>query len=248
MTPPRIFILGGTSAIAQAYARLRAAEGAGFTLFGRHEERLRAVAKDLEACGARQSEICVADLADISAIETTLDAALSQFGKPDEIVIAYGALGIQDESVRDLSVARDIFDVNFTSAALWVLGILRRHEHGAPLTVVGIGSVAGDRGRASNFIYGSAKAGFARFLEGLAQQYDGTEIRIITVKPGLVDTPMTATFVKQGPLWASPERIAKDMHRGVVKRRRVIYTPSFWWAVMMIIRHLPWFIFKRLKV
>lgn len=248
MTPARIFILGGTSAIAQAYARLRAAEGAGFVLFGRHEERLRAVAKDIEASGAKQSEIHVVDLADIAAIEATIDAALSQFGKPDEVMIAYGALGAQANAADDLAVARDIFDVNFTSAALWVLGILKRYDKGVPLTIVGIGSVAGDRGRASNFIYGSAKAGFACFLEGLAQKYDGTGVHVITVKPGLVDTPMTAAFVKQGPLWATPERIARDMQRGIARNRRVIYTPSFWWAVMMIIRHLPWFVFKRLKV
>jgi short-subunit dehydrogenase len=248
MTSPRIFILGGTSAIAQAYARLRGAEGAGFVLLGRHADRLRAVAKDLEACGARQSEIYATDLADIAAIESTLDVVLSQFGKPDEVLIAYGALGVQANTAHDLAAARDIFDVNFTSAALWVLGILKRHENGVPLTIVGIGSVAGDRGRASNFTYGSAKAGFARFLEGLAQKYDGTGVHIITVKPGLVDTPMTAAFIKQGPLWATPERIARDMQRGVVRNQRVIYTPSFWWVIMMIIRHLPWFVFKRLKV
>jgi decaprenylphospho-beta-D-erythro-pentofuranosid-2-ulose 2-reductase len=114
---------------------------------------------------------------------------------------------------------------------------------------VGIGSVAGDRGRASNFIYGSAKAAFDRFLEGLQQKYAGSSVRVVRVKPGFVDTPMTAAIEnKGGPLWATPERVAVDIERAVLKGRRVVYAPWFWWVIMMIIRHLPWFIFRRLKI
>ena len=141
-----------------------------------------------------------------------------------------------------------VIDSNFTSAALWILALLKDRPEGHKLTIVGIGSVAGDRGRASNFIYGSAKAGFDRFLEGLAHKYDGSPVRIVRVKPGFVDTPMTAGIEKGGPLWAKPDQVAADIERAVEKGRRIVYTPWFWWPIMMIVRHLPWFVFRRLKI
>lgn len=244
----RILVLGATSAIAQAYARRRAAEGIGFVLAGRHEDRLAAIAADLVARGAASAEPLVIDLANIDGIEEAVRAAAARFGAPDEVVIAYGVLGEQAKSEQDLAAARLGLDTNFTSVALWVLALLKDRPPAAPFTIVAIGSVAGDRGRASNFIYGSAKAGLDRFLEGLAQKYDGSPVRVIRVKPGFVDTPMTAAIKKGGPLWATPDRVAADIHRAVVKGKRVVYTPWFWWPIMMIIRHLPWFVFKRLKV
>lgn len=244
----RILILGATSAIAQAYARRRAAQGCGFILAGRHEERLASIAADLKVCGAPSSECFIADLAALDHIEESARALRARFGEPDEVVVAYGTLGEQTAAEQDLSVARALIDTNFTSAALWILALLKTRPPATPFTVVGIGSVAGDRGRASNFIYGAAKGALDRFLQGLTQKYDGTPVRIITVKPGFVDTPMTAGIKKGGPLWATPDRIAADIERAVVTGRRVVYTPWFWWLIMMIIRHLPWFVFKRLKV
>ena len=113
--------------------------------------------------------------------------------------------------------------------------------------MIGLGSVAGDRGRASNFIYGMAKAGFERFLEGLAHKYAGSPIRILIVKPGLVDTPMTAGIPKGGFLWSTPDRVAGDIVKAVARGKRRIYTPWFWQFIMLIIRWLPWFVFRRLK-
>jgi decaprenylphospho-beta-D-erythro-pentofuranosid-2-ulose 2-reductase len=241
----KILILGATSAIAQAYARRRAAQGCEFILAGRREDRLAAIVADLKACGAASAEIFVADLAAVDKIESASRALRAQF---DEVVIAYGVLGKHASAERDLEQARQLIDSNFTSAALWILGILKDHPEATPLTIVGIGSVAGDRGRASNFIYGSAKAGFDRLLEGLQQKYAGSAIRVIRVKPGFVDTPMTADYQKGGPLWATPDRVAADIERAVGKGRRVVYSPWFWWVIMMIIRHLPWFVFRRLKI
>jgi short-subunit dehydrogenase len=114
--------------------------------------------------------------------------------------------------------------------------------------LVVIGSVAGDRGRARNFVYGSAKSGLDRFVEGLQQAYAGTMLRLVRVKPGFVDTPITAHFTKGGPLWATPERVAADIERAVDRGRAVVYTPWFWWLIMMIIRHLPRVVFHRLKI
>ena len=244
----KILILGATSSIAQAYARRRASQGCSFILAARREGRLAAIAADLTASGAAGAETFVADLAAIDRIEGSVADLRARFGVFDEVVIAYGVLGEQAAAEQDLAQARALIDNNFTSAALWILALLNTRPENASLTVVGIGSVAGDRGRASNFIYGSAKAAFDRFLEGLAHKYDGSAVRIIRVKPGFVDTPMTAGIEKGGPLWAAPDRVAADIERAVAKGRRVVYTPWFWWMIMMVIRHLPWFVFRRLKI
>ena len=244
-----ILILGATSAIAEAYARRRAAGGARFILAGRNAERLAAIAADLTACGAASAESFAADLAAIDAIESNARTLRARFGAIDEVVIAYGVLGEQALAEQDLHQARDLIDVNFTSAALWLLALLKERPEAAALTIVGIGSVAGDRGRARNFIYGSAKGAFDRFLEGLQHKHAGTGVRIVRVKPGYVDTPMTAAVEdKGGALWATPDRVAADIVRAVTNGHRVVYTPWFWWVIMMIIRHLPWFVFRRLKI
>jgi len=245
----RILVLGATSAIAQAYARRRAAQGASFILAARREDRLAAIAADLKACGAASAEVLVADLAASGEITRHVEDLGARFGFPDEVVVAYGLLGEQAQAEADIALTRALLETNFTSAALWILALLKDRPAKQAMTIVGIGSVAGDRGRGSNFIYGSAKAGFDRFLEGLQQKYDGTDVRIVRVKPGFVDTPMTAAIEnKSGPLWATPDRVAADIERAVAKGRRVIYTPWFWWVIMMIIRHLPWFVFRRLKI
>jgi decaprenylphospho-beta-D-erythro-pentofuranosid-2-ulose 2-reductase len=243
-----ILILGATSAIAQAYARRRALERTAFVLVARHPERLAVVAADLVARGAASAEGVVLDLAAIDSIEASAKMLWSRFGDIDEVLIAYGILGDQNEAETNLAAARNVFDTNFTSVALWILALLNQRAAAAPITVVAIGSVAGDRGRASNFIYGSAKGGLERLLEGLAQKYDGSAVRIVMVKPGFVDTPMTSGIRKGGPLWASPDQIAADIQHAVSRGSRIVYTPWFWWPIMTIIRHLPWFLFKHLKV
>jgi len=244
----RILILGATSAIAQAYARRRAAQGCTFILAGRREDRLAAIAADLKACGAGAAESFVIDLAAVDGIEEGMGTLHARFGEFDEAVIAYGVLGEQSRAEQDLALTRTLIDTNFTSAAMWTLALLKDRAAATAFTVVGIGSVAGERGRASNFIYGSTKAAFDRVLEGLQQKHDGTSVRIIRVKPGFVDTPMTNGMAKGGPLWATPDRVAADIDRAVARGRRVVYTPWFWWVIVVIIRHLPWFVFRRLKI
>jgi short-subunit dehydrogenase len=241
----KILILGATSGIAQAYARRRAARNA-FVLAGRHEERLKGIAADLVASGATSAESFVVDLAAIDGIEAAVAALRTRFGDPDEVVIAYGHAGEREKSEQDIALARLVLDTNFTSAALWALALLKGRAAG-PFTIIAIGSVAGDRGRGSNFVYGSSKGGFDRFFEGLAHKYAGTDVHILRVKPGYVDTPMTAGMTKTA-LFATPDKVAADIERAVTKRRQVLYTPWFWWLIMLIIRNLPWFVFRRLKV
>lgn len=243
-----VVVLGATSAIAQAYARRRAAAGTRFVLAGRQEERLKVVAGDLLARGAASAEPVTMDLAATGEIERAVEMIHARFGAPQEIVIAYGILGEQAALERDLAAARAALEVNFTSAALWLLAFLKRRDAAEPLTAIVIGSVAGDRGRRTNFIYGAAKGGLDIFVQGLAHAYAGTPVRFVMVKPGFVDTPMTAAIPKGGPLWSSPDRVAADIERAVRRGARVVYTPWFWWLIMAIIRRLPWFVFRRLKI
>src|SRR4051812_18104984 len=144
----KVLILGATSAIAQAYARRRASSGAHFLLAGRREDRLTAIAADLRACGAASAETHMVDLAAINGIAAQMRDIRARFGEPDEVVIAYGVLGQQTDAEDDLAQARALIDSNFTSAALWILALVKDRPEAHKLTIIGIGSVAGDRGRA----------------------------------------------------------------------------------------------------
>jgi len=248
MTDRHVWILGATSAIAHAYARRRAELGASLLLFGRNEVHLRANAADLLARGAKAASVRCCDLARPLDYDAMLANLMASEGPADEVLIAYGILEQRGRSAGDVAYARDVIETNFTSVVCWLLAIIARWDRGRPLTLIVIGSVAGDRGRGSNFVYGAAKGGLDRFLEGLQHAFAGTKLRVVRIKPGFVDTPMTAHLVKGGFLWAMPDRIAADIERAADRGRAVVYSPWFWWPLMMIIRHLPRFIFHRLKI
>lgn len=248
MTPQCILILGATSAIAHAYARRKALEGAVLVLAGRNDAALQANAADLRARGASAVDVVVADLADSSAIPEAVGRCAGAAGF-DQVLLAYGILGDQARAEADLAFARNVIDVNFTSAALWLLALLQAQPAARPLTLLVIGSVAGDRGRRSNFVYGAAKGGLERFVEGLQHARAGTPARIVLIKPGFVDTPMTDGVAgKGGPLWATPDAVAADIDKAAKSGKPVVYTPWFWWFIMTIIRSLPRAIFNRVKI
>ena len=237
-----------TSAIAHAYARRKALEGAALVLAGRRQDVLDANAADLTARGAASVAVVAADLADLSSIEATLEACRVHLSAFDEVLLAYGILGEQGRAETDLAHARALIDVNFTSAALWLLA-LAKNAANAPMTVLVIGSVAGDRGRKTNFVYGSAKGGLERFVEGLQHANAAGPLRVVLIKPGFVDTPMTDTVAgKGGPLWASADTVAGDIVKAARSSKPVVYTPWFWWGIMTIIRNLPRAIFNRLSI
>ena len=242
-----LWVLGGTSAIAQAYARLRAAQGVRVVLVGRNAAHLQANADDLAARGGPAA----VETLDLVA-ETDRAGAVARMaaahGFPDEVLVAYGILGEQPRALTDLDHARQIIEANYTSVALWLLAIAAAHDPARPLTLAVIGSVAGDRGRSSNFVYGSAKGGLDRFLEGLQHGGGRPNLTVVRIKPGFVDTPMTAGLAKGGPLWAKPEKIAADIARAVDRGTALVYTPWFWRWIMLIIRHLPRFVFDRMKI
>jgi NAD(P)-dependent dehydrogenase (short-subunit alcohol dehydrogenase family) len=242
-----VLVLGATSAIAAAYCRRIAPSGAQFVLVGRNPGRLKAVALDLKARGAADAVAMPSDLADMADCAPRF-AAFIEGGTPDEVIIAYGVLGRQEVAETDPGEARRIIDVNFTSAALWLQVAAAALTGDKPRSIVVIGSVAGDRGRRSNYVYGSAKAGLDVFAEGLAHRLHGGNVHVLTVKPGFVDTPMTAHIDRGGPLWAKPERVAADIERAVRRRRRVLYTPWFWRPIMFVVRIVPRPLFYRTRL
>ncbi|AVY67931.1 SDR family oxidoreductase [Xanthomonas translucens] len=240
----RVLIIGATSAIAEATARRYAARGAAIHLLGRQAARLEAIAADLSVRGARSSS-GVLDVNDGAQHGAAFDAAWSALGGVDVVLIAHGTL--PDQAACDASVELSLreFATNGTSTIALCAALAPRLAAGATLAV--ISSVAGDRGRASNYLYGSAKAAVSAYLSGLGQRLRPAGINVLTIKPGFVDTPMTAAF-KKGALWAKPDQIAQGIVRAVDRRRAVAYLPGFWWAIMFIITSIPEFVFRRIKL
>ncbi|MBO9739102.1 SDR family oxidoreductase [Xanthomonas axonopodis pv. begoniae] len=240
----RVLIIGATSAIAEATARRYAARGAAIHLLGRQAARLEAIAADLSVRGAKSS-IGVLDVNDGARHDDAFDAAWSALGGVDVVLIAHGTL--PDQAACDASVELSLreFATNGISTIALCAALAPRLAAGATLAV--ISSVAGDRGRASNYLYGSAKAAVSAYLSGLGQRLRQEGINVLTIKPGFVDTPMTAAF-KKGALWAKPDQIAKGIVRAVDGRRAVAYLPGFWWAIMFIIKSIPEFVFRRIKL
>lgn len=244
----RVIILGATSAIAAATARLYAKEGADLLLVGRRADRLALIAADLTLRGAARAEIVVRDLSAMAEINTAFASFVAMLGGVDHVLIAYGILGDQTAAERDPPAAETMLRVNFTSAAAWALAAAETLERQGRGSLVVLGSVAGDRGRRGNFIYGAAKAGLATLVEGIAHRFAGTGARAVIVKPGPTITPMTEGFVRKGLLWASPEQVAVAVRRAADRGGPVTYAPWFWGCIMLIIRFLPTSIFNRLNI
>jgi len=245
---PRIAIFGATSAIAQAVARAYAARGARFFLVARDAGKLDAVHADLLARGAAQSRTRAADLSRTAPHRELVDAAADALAGIDVALIPHGTLSDQARCQQSFEEAQRALDVNFTSAASLVHELVNRFEKRGQGMVVVLGSVAGDRGRQSNYVYGAAKGALALYLQGVRHRVHGTNVRVLTVKPGFVDTPMTAAFPK-GALWASPERVARDIVRAIdAGASREIYVPGFWRAIMALVRAVPERIFVRTRL
>lgn len=245
--PKRIAVLGAASAIAAAAARLWAAQGAHLALVGRNGDRLQAIAADLRARGAASADPVVADCASADAVATLDDIADSRGGL-DIVLLAYGALGDQSELERDPKAAADLLHTNFVSAAEWCLAAANRFERQRSGALIVIGSVAGDRGRKSNYVYGASKAGLGVLVQGLAHRLSKSGARAVLVKPGFVDTPMTAHVAKKGLLWAQPAAIGQAILRAAERGGPVAYAPFYWRGIMTIIRGVPASIFHKTEL
>jgi short-subunit dehydrogenase len=242
----KVLVFGATSAIAEATARILAARGDALYLVGRRAEALEAMAADLKIRGACKVAVQVMDANDYNAHESMLNHAEQLLGGLDTVLIAHGTLSDQKacESSVDLTL-REIHNNALSVVALLtrVAGLFEAQRTGA---IAVISSIAGDRGRKGNYVYGSAKALVTAFASGLRQRLYKSGVDVITIKPGLVDTPMTATFHK-GLLWAKPQQVAAGIVRALDSRATVVYLPSFWRIIMLIVRAIPERMFRRMS-
>jgi decaprenylphospho-beta-D-erythro-pentofuranosid-2-ulose 2-reductase len=241
-----VLVLGGTSEIARGIAMAYAAAGWRIVLAGRNRAGCERNARDLVARYAASVQVAEFDVGEAERFEQML-AGLPEF--PDSVVCVVGMLGDQVRAQADLALARDILRVNFEGPAL-ILGLVaERMAARGRGTIVGVGSVAGDRGRASNYLYGAAKAGFAAFLSGLRNRLASRGVHVLTVKPGYVRTRMTDAMALPGPLTADPRDVGEAVYRAAeLSRRNIIYVRPVWRLAMGIIGLIPESLFKRLRL
>jgi decaprenylphospho-beta-D-erythro-pentofuranosid-2-ulose 2-reductase len=246
-SPLNILVLGATSAIAQATIRIYAARHASFYLVARNPEKLAAAAADAQVRGASKVHTQAFDLDDIGRHAALLAEVRQQFAHIDIALLAHGVLGDQAEAERDFTVTEAILHTNFLSVVSLATHLANEFEQQKKGTLAVISSVAGDRGRKSNYVYGTSKAAVTVFLQGLRNRLDRQGVQVLTIKPGFVATPMTA-HLKQGLLFASPHKIASGIAAAIEHRKDVVYLPWFWRPIMLIIRSVPERIFKRLNL
>jgi len=244
--PRRVLALGATSAIAEATLRLLAETSASFYLVGRNPDKLAAVQADLLTRGAAAASTIAVDLDDTSLHPAVVSQAIAALGTIDLALIAHGVLGDQQQAQADYGAAERVLRTNLLSAVSLIGGLANYFAAENRGTIAVISSVAGDRGRKSNYVYGASKGGLNVYLDGLRHRLHGTGVHVLTIKPGFVATPMTA-HLPPSPLFASPKRVGADILRAIEKGKKVAYTPPFWWGIMLVVRSLPGFIFNRLN-
>jgi decaprenylphospho-beta-D-erythro-pentofuranosid-2-ulose 2-reductase len=248
ITPPRkILVLGATSGIAEATCRIWAFQGASLFLVARNAEKLAAVAADLKTRGASYVDTAIADLDDTEQHPALLAHAVNSLTGMDIAYLAHGVLGDQAEAERDFNTAAQILHTNFVapvSLLTWLANFCVQRRAG---TLAVISSVAGDRGRKSNYLYGSSKAGLSAFLGGLRNRVDREGVTVLTIKPGPVKTAMTANMPKSEK-FADVESVAESIVSAIDKRKDILYVPFQWQPIMFIIRNIPERIFKKLNL
>lgn len=242
----RILVLGATSAIAEHCARRWAARGDALHLVARDAGRLAAVAADLRTRGAARVGTACADLDLTDGHAALLDAAERGLGGLDVVLVAFGVLPDQRACERSVDLALSSVRTNALSVIALLTLVAERLEQRGAGTIAVISSVAGDRGRADNYVYGCAKALVSAFASGLRQRLHQAGVSVLTVKPGFVDTPMTAHLPK-GALWAQPAAVAAAITAAIDRRADVVYVPAFWRAVMALVKAVPETAFKRLR-
>lgn len=245
--PVRLLIIGASSAIALAVARRYAARGARLVLVGRREAALQADAADLRLRGAAEVHCEVLDVLDETRHAEVLARAWSRWDGLDLALLAHGTLPDQAAAQRSAALTLAGFDTNARSVLALLTGLADYFEQQGHGAIGVISSPAGQRGRASNYVYGAAKAAVSVFCSGLRHRLFRSGVRVVTILPGFVDTPMTADFPK-GPLWATPERVARDIERGLEHANGELYTPGFWRLIMAIVTRLPQALFLRSKL
>ncbi len=240
----KILIIGATSAIARETARCFAAAGDALFLVARDPEKLTAVANDLKARGASRVESFEMDANDFDRHGLILHEAEEILEGLDIVLIAHGTLPDQKACEASFAETEKELRTNFLSVVALVTHLANDFEKKGAGTIAVITSVAGDRGRPSNYVYGAAKGATSIFLSGVRARLAKSNVAVVDVRPGFVDTPMTAA-IKKNALFASPEAVGRGVYRAILKKKSVVYLPWFWRWVMAAVRFIPEFIFKK---
>jgi decaprenylphospho-beta-D-erythro-pentofuranosid-2-ulose 2-reductase len=243
----RVLIIGATSAIAQEVAKIYAIDGSQIFLVARNSQKLEQVAQDLIVRGADSIEMLSLDLADFERHEEIVTSTDKLLGGIDIALIAHGTLPDQKACEINVHDTLQELQINFLSTVSLLTLLANYFEKQGSGCIAVISSVAGDRGRQSNYVYGAAKGGLSIFLQGLRNRLSKAGICVLTIKPGFVITPMTAEF-KKSILWAQPKKVANDIVSAIRKRKNVLYVPWFWRWIMLVIRAIPENIFKRMSL
>ena len=243
----KLMVIGATSAIAHETAKHFAADGAEIFLVGRDSEKLTAVQQDLEVRGAGSITQHTLDLNDLDQHEALIAAAYDTLGGLDAVLIAHGTLPDQEQVQDSVEGTLQQFTTNTLSYVSLLTLLAGRFEQQRRGCIAVISSVAGDRGRSSNYVYGAAKGAVSLFTGGLRSRLSKVGVSVVTIKPGFVDTPMTS-HLKKNPLYASPGRVGKRIYAAMLKGENVVYVPWFWRYIMLIIQHIPERIFKKLSL
>jgi short-subunit dehydrogenase len=245
--PRKILVLGATSGIAEATCRIWASQGARLFLVARNAEKLAAVAADLRTRGASYVDTAVADLDNTEQHPTLLAHAVNSLTGLDVAYLTYGILGDQAKAEQDFNTAAQIVYTNYlapVSLLTWLANFCVQRRAG---TLAVISSVAGDRGRKSNYLYGSSKAGLSAFLGGLRNRVDREGVTVLAIKPGPVKTAMTSGM-KGSEKFADVNAVAKSIVKAIDRRQDVLYVPFQWQPIMFVIRNIPERIFKKLNL
>ncbi len=241
----KILIIGATSAIATACAKIWASKGASIFLVAKNSEKLKVLELDLKNAGSENISSFLIDLNKLEDHKKMFDEAELKLGNIDTVLIAHGTLTDQKDCENDLTKTMYEIKSNALSTISLLTEISKRFEKKKSGTIAVISSVAGDRGRASNYIYGSAKAMINTFASGLRQRLNKQNVNIVTIKPGFIDTPMTKN-IKKNFLWVTPSYIAPIIIKSIKLKKSEVYVPSFWRLIMFVIKLIPNFIFKRI--
>lgn len=242
-----IFIIGATSAIAAACARRWCGSGARFYLVGRTSDKLRQVVDDLSARGA-EVKTCQLDLNVLDSHAGLMLEAFEWLGRIDVVLIAHGTLPDQKACEQDATLAIREFISNGLSVISLLTHLANLMEAQGFGSIGVISSVAGDRGRPSNYLYGSAKSAVTAFCSGLQARLFKADVNLTIIKPGFVDTPMTKGLSLPGILVATPDQVAADIIKGIDSGKSVLYTRWFWRYIMLAIIHIPDRIFRKMKI
>ncbi len=239
-----VVFLGATKGMGRALARRMSARGDRLFLLGRDTADLERSAADLAADGATPAGVAQADLADHRSFGAALDAAFAKLGHVDVIVVTAGLFATQARLEEDTELLRAMLDVDFTGTVLFCEAARKRLLAQGGGTLAVFSSVAGERGRKPVVLYGAAKAGLTRYLEGLDHKYRGEGLRVVTVKPGFVKTGMTAGL-KAPPFAGEPDEVAARVLAGIDRGTPVVYAPAAWGPIMATIRAMPRFVMRR---